>query len=251
MKNYEKLIIIFCIFFIEYSLCAQIGIGVELPREMLDVNGPMRIRNTNYLKDVNAKPLYRNSDGVLGIRNIKGAQQLVFAAEGVDSKLSSNSVIMFNSGKRIILPIKESDIVMNTMEMTKSNNYLKIKDDGQYLYNASINLNTVVADLAKDYAVVNVEMECSSNNGLDWKLVTSNSYTLLRGTFYNKYYVSRIITLLIPPFIYEHKAGDLLRMSVIRSRDESTQVLQGSVVSFFDVSTEGGLRAYNIIINKL
>lgn len=247
----KKSLTILCFFFIEYSLCAQIGIGIKLPTEMLDVNGTMRIRDTDYLKDVNAKPLYRNSEGILGLRNIEGAQQLVFTAESLDGKLQQSSTATFNSGGRIELPIKESDIVMNTLMLKTSQNYFRINSTGQYLYNASVNLNTEVADFSKDYVAVNIEMERSSNNGVDWQLISSSSFTLLRITYNNRYFVSGITTLLIPPFVCQHEEGDLVRMSVIRTKDESTQVLQGSTASAFDLSTEGGLRAYNIIVNKL
>lgn len=246
-----KKAIIYCMCLCGQIMLSQTGIGVEVPTEMLDVNGSMRIRNTDYLEDVNAKPLYGNSEGLLGVRNILGAHEVVFAAEGLDTVLPVGSVVTFNSGGRIEIPMKESDIVMNSLKVTRSGDYFRIEYAGQYTYNLSINLNTNVVDIYKDHVAVSIELESSSNNGVDWKLISSNSFALMRDTYLKRLFVSGIKTLVLPPFIYEHQKGELIRMSVIRSKDETTQQLKGNTVTLFDLSTEGGLRAYNIVINKL
>ncbi|MTG99487.1 MULTISPECIES: hypothetical protein [Myroides] len=232
---------------------AQIGVEVEVPTEMVDVNGTMRIRNTDYLNDESLKPLFINNEGVLGIKVFKEVQSQVFSAQGLNNAPPLGGSVEFNSRKRIHVPINVNDVIVNNLGLSHVGDALKINTPGFYNYKTSVNIRSKV-NTEKDGVWVFTGLETSSDNGQNWETRSLSLHKIKKinqsstGSSYN----GEIRNLVIPSIVYEHKKGDLVRIFIVRSASGSGSGLpQGDEVTAFELFNDNGLKTYNLIISKM
>ncbi|MDR2222904.1 MAG: hypothetical protein LBE34_09200 [Flavobacteriaceae bacterium] len=248
----KRKLLLFVFILLGNFIYAQMGIGIDVPTEMLDVNGTIRMRGVNYLKDENIKQLYFNEKGVLGPHKVDTPAQ-IYAGVGNDKFAPATAVNDFNTGKRVVVPIKLNDAIVNNLGFTESGDYLKIAKDGFYSYNVSLNLLSKLVN-PSDPIQVYALLHYSSDNGATWKKLSIILFRIGKITSSTgSDYVGEVNNLIIPNAIVEHKANDLVRLSFIRAvaSGSNPPVYLGSEVTRFELTNELGLKGYNLIVNKL
>jgi hypothetical protein len=225
------------------NVLAQIGIEVETATEMLDVNGRVRIRDTNPLTSINQFPIYEDSNGVIGIANLNpNGPKIAFV-----SSTSNISIISdFNAGNIIQLPITNNRITINTLDAPVINNSIRISEKGFYQMTGS--LNTILSTGSIDSRVfLGCTIQKSSDGGSTWEIISGIRPVYIMAAAANINYNT-----VLPTIIVELNENDLIRLVVNRTRN-SSGVLEGANLTAGSVNQniDHGTKSYCLSLTKV
>lgn len=227
----------------------NLGVGTITPSERLEVNGKVKINNTALLADTNAKPLFVNSNGVVGTLNESGPKTLFLDALNATTNFTDNAS-SFNSGADIRVNFAASNVRINTLGSTINQNEIVLSESGFYQLSASLTTYLSAQPGSNVFQVFNVEK--SSDNGATWSSISGLreihnfppapgfSGSLLR--FY-------IVT---PSIVVQLQANDRIRLITFRPTGNNGSFL-GDPVTSFSISgiNQQGTRAYTLGLTKL
>ncbi|EPH13557.1 hypothetical protein HMPREF9713_00504 [Myroides odoratimimus CCUG 12700] len=229
------------------SYSQKIGIGTDLPTEMLDVNGKVRIRSIEELSGTSIRPLYINSDGIIGRKVEEAPLTQIFSASSKVEYRPIDGVNQFNSGNNVLAPLNINDATVNNLDISSGGNHiLKVEHDGFYFYNAFINLVCTV-EKPNQTVYLFAKIEYSRNNGTSWNIITATrlvtALTVIGG---------QMVIITLPPTTIKHLKGDLIRLSISRSRSVViNNPVMGDPLTNIYFSYTNSVTAYTLIINKI
>lgn len=221
----------------------SLGLGTINPTEKLDVNGKLRIRDTEILKSGNVSPIFIDENGVVGKSIVSsGSSPVVFCQSDTEFDFQAKG---FNTGSVIVIPITEENVQLNTLNTQVSNNIITIPDDGFYQITGSLNL-FMSTNKMNDQIYVAFNVQVSKDKGKSWKSVSGYRpifITAGAGTFY--------YGLNLPVVLQQLAKSDLIRMVIYRTR-ASDNVLQGGnlVTGKIQSQRDHGTKAYSLSILK-
>ena len=224
------------------------GFGTVGPSEKVDVNGKLRVRDTSILADTNAKPLFVNSNGVVGTLNESGPKTLFMDASAATTNVTNNAS-SFNAGEEIRINLAASNVRLNTLRSTVNQNEIVLAESGFYLLSAS--LTTYLSAQAGNniFQVFNVEK--SSDNGATWSSISGlreihNIPPMFNGSPLRFYIVT-------PSVVVQLQANDRIRLITFRPVVQGNGTLLGDPVTSFSISgiAQQGTRGYTLGITKL
>lgn len=238
MKKYLSLTLVLLLF---NSVFSQIGINTETPTEILDIDGKVRIRNTEELTSSTIFALFVDENGVVGRTNINPSSPLTTF---VNATSTSNVVSDFNAGNIIELPINAASIGLNTLNASVANNRIRIPEEGTYQLSASLNIALATGTLGNSvFLAFNVQL--SKDNGSTWTAISGARpiFTMANAGRINYNSV-------LPTGIIDLDEGDLIRLVIYRTRGSGN--LQGSNITIGDVlsAPEHGTKSFTLSLSK-
>lgn len=238
----KKIYIIIFLLFHFNNIWAQIGVNVEVPTEAIDIDGKVRIRNTDPLTANEIIPLYIDESGVIGTTNFDPVTpQTTFVNSGVNR----NVVADFNAGNTIQLALTNGNVSLNTLNATIANNTIQINSPGTYQLSGS--LNALLATGAINNRVFFVfQIERSTNNGSTWVPISGIKSIFIMAISGTLYYIT-----VLPIELIDLNQNDLLRMVAMRGRN-SSGVLEGANLTSGNIRSynQHGTRAYTLSLSK-
>lgn len=221
---------------------AEVGIGTSEPTQKLDVNGKLRVRDTEYLPTSSPTyPLYVDEDGVVGKSVIVPTTKIGYFERSIGQTLSHTS---FNNSVEITIPISLSHATINTIGFTGSGNHIIIPEDGFYSVSASANLELTTGNVGNKVYIA-FQVQRSSNNGSTWTTLTGARPIFEMHSTAWLYYPYTL-----PTIIAELNQGDRIRFIFYRTKS-SSGAGQGALLTHLGISSGQGTKGYTLTLNKL
>lgn len=239
MKKYLSLTFVLLLF---NSVFSQIGINTETPTEILDIDGKVRIRNTEELTSSTVFALFVDENGVVGRTNINPSSPLTTF---ISASSSTDVIADFNAGNIIELPINAASVGLNTLNAAVANNRIRIPEEGTYQLSASLNIALATGTLGNSVLLA-FNVQLSKNNGSTWTAISGARpiFTMANAGRINYNSV-------LPTGIIDLDVGDLVRLVVYRTRAGNGN-LQGTNITIGDISSapEHGTKSFTLSLSK-
>ncbi|WP_080779025.1 hypothetical protein [Chryseobacterium phocaeense] len=223
----------------------RIGAGMIDPTQKLDVDGKVRIRNTEFLTGTHV-PLYVDENGVVGRSN---------ALESEIAFFTSNAPVNYgiagaNNGDEQIVPVNASDSSLNNIAVSvPSVGQVRIGVGGVYMISASVSPRLNFADDGDGYAYIAFNIDVSADGGTTWQSVSGGRPVFPRlGAG-----LTRAYSYTVPTIIRTLNVNDLIRLKFYRTKQGSgtTAVLQGSSFNSVALGSSYGAPTYTLSITRL
>lgn len=238
MKKYFSLalVLFFC------SVFSQVGVNTATPTEDLDVNGKVRIRNTEVLTSNSVSVINVDENGVVGISYVGSNSPLTTFVNGTSA---TNVLTDFNAGNIIVLPISATSIGLNSLNATLENNRLRIPESGTYQLSASLNI-FLSTGVIRSTVFLAFNVQLSKDNGGTWEAISGARPIFTMSGRGNFYYNSTL-----PTGLVNLVEGDLLRLVIYRTRGMDN-TLQGANLTTGSVqnASQHGTKAYTLSLSK-
>lgn len=227
----------------------KMGVGLDVPTEMLDVQGKIRLRDVKESKAEGLRSLYIRQDGLIGKKEDAVLMTQVYTNVSRQSLPVNTLGSEYNSGKDIIIPIDFAKTENNNLGITQPENTynLRIATEGYYEYNAFLNLYMQpISSTTNPFFDIIAKIEVSQDNGTSWNVVSGIHFSkmLVAGVFRNA-------VIILPSGIVKHNAGDLVRMKLARVKDNNGNLTGFSTMESFTLGATNKISPYTIIILKL
>lgn len=209
----------------------------------LEVTGKTTLKTTSLLTSTNVSSLFVDKDGNVGTAEIKKESEIAFYKSSKGYVEGQTQHVKFNAGTEIIVPINSSDEKLNSINAIVENSTVKITKKGTYLLSGSVNLALTFKNNQSVYIAVLLELK---RNGEQQYRTISGGRPIFKGIDIG---VPRFYPFTIPTVLEKLKAGDLLKITLIRTTDGSG--LQGTELKEFGIGQLYGAPAYTISITKL
>lgn len=191
----------------------KVGIGTIAPTNTLDVNGKLRVRNTDIIPANQAEILYVNADGVIGKSDVNGYSPKTYFSE---SRNPIDVTSDFNSANLIVLPIETGNITLNTLNMSPTNGVLTVSETGIYQISGSLNMairtNSGTGEAATQKIFLAINIQKSTDGGSNWASISGIRPIILqdKGINLNN-------TFSLPTTLVNLSANNKLRMVIYRT----------------------------------
>lgn len=209
----------------------------------LEVTGKTTLKTTPLLTSTTVSSLFVDDKGNVGTAEIKKESEIAFYKSSKGYGQGQSEHVKFNAGTEIIVPINSSDEKLNSINAIVTNNEVKITKKGTYLLSGSVNLALTFKDNKSVYIAVLLELKQKNSN--NWQTI-SGGRPIFKGIDIG---AARFFPFTIPTVLEKLEAGDLLRITLIRTTDGSG--LQGTELKEFGIGQLYGAPAYTISITKL
>lgn len=237
----------------------NLGIGTELPTHTLDVNGKTRMRIISDL-DIEARKVFVTAEGELVTKAEHVLETEIYSSRFTTTHFLPDGIGKYNRRELIVFPLKIIDSDVNTLDVVEGTvlNTLKIKEDGYYLYSGFFNFYLATKKNPNpqvppaDPLGFAISIGVSKNNGSTW--ADSFSAVVFKTALPTE--DGSIITVRLPPNVYNHKAGDLVRVQILRLKYVEGPTfgldLKGTPVNSSDieVTNRNGVIPYRLTIIK-
>lgn len=252
-----KLVLVFLGVFLYVQCYAQnVGIGTELATHKLDVDGKVRMRAIGKL-DIEARKIFVTSEGELVYKPKRKAEVDMYSSTFVTTSFITDGIAKYNKIEKIIFPLNISDSDVNTLDVEQGSvpYTLKIKKDGFYMYSGFFTFYLATKKYLTDSdnpLGFSMSIAVSKNNGSTW----TDSFSGVVFMSETPDMEGSIFTVRLPPNVYNHKAGDLVRVELMRSvyRDGRRYGfdLKGTPLNAKDieVTSRNGSIPYRLTITK-
>ncbi|WP_261511783.1 hypothetical protein [Chryseobacterium paludis] len=223
----------------------KIGAGITAPTQKLDVDGKVRIRNTEFLTETHS-PLYVDENGVLGKSNVIESQIAFFTSKNT----FNYPAVSYNNGDEQTVPVTLNDSSLNNIGVTvPANGLVKISKGGVYMISASVTPQLNFVNDGDGYAYMAINIDISTNGGTVWQSVSGGRPIFPRlavGAVRNYSFT-------IPTIIRTLNTDDLLRIKFYRTMQSGggSTALQGSSLNTISFGSSYGAPTYTLSITKL
>lgn len=255
-----EILVFFVGIFLHIQCYSQnLGIGTDLPTHALDVNGKTRMRVISNL-DSNSRKVFVTAEGELVNKPDYVLDTEIYSSRFTKTNFLLDGIGKYNRRELIIFPLAVADSDVNTLDLEKGAvlNTLKIKKDGYYLYSGFFNFYLATKKNSRpevppeDPLGFSVSIGVSKDSGKTW----ADSFSAIVYKTVLPTENGSIVTVRLPPNVYNHKAGDLIRVEILRLKYVDSPTfgldLKGTPVNFSDieVTNRNGVIPYRLTIIK-
>jgi len=230
----------------------RLGIGTSAPTAKVDINGNLKIRDTEFLSASNVSPLFVDANGLIGKSTAPSDTKVAFYSSRftiLNANAGSALLNSINNGDLQVVPILSQHQIINTLAgTTVTNNVLNIKEEGYYQIGGGINFSLTLAKDQRFFVAINIQK--STDNGSTWTsisgirpIIISAATTATPVLINYPQVISSVIEKLTP--------NDLLRMVYYRTK--ASEILQGDSATALGISSisDYGILSYTFSISKL